>query len=60
MSIFFCCHCRIETVMHCDKILVLGFGRLLEFGSPADLLADPNSHFAKIAGSHASAETNAE
>jgi ABC-type multidrug transport system fused ATPase/permease subunit len=46
--------------MHCDKILVLGFGRLLEFGSPADLLADPNSHFAKIAGSHASAESKAE
>jgi ATP-binding cassette subfamily C (CFTR/MRP) protein 1 len=48
---------RIETVMNCDKILVLGFGRLLEFGAPADLLADPNSHFAKIAGNHGSADT---
>jgi ABC-type multidrug transport system fused ATPase/permease subunit len=46
--------------MHCDKILVLGFGRLLEFGSPAYLIAYPNSHFAMSGGSHASAETNAE
>jgi ATP-binding cassette subfamily C (CFTR/MRP) protein 1 len=51
---------RIETVMNCDKILVLGFGRLLEFGAPADLLADPNSHFAKIAGSHGSSDTGNE
>ena len=39
---------RIQTVINCDKILVLGGGRVLEFDSPQDLLADSSSEFYQI------------
>jgi ABC-type multidrug transport system fused ATPase/permease subunit len=29
---------RFDTVVGCDKIAVLGAGRILEYGSPAELL----------------------
>ncbi|RYE84885.1 MAG: ATP-binding cassette domain-containing protein, partial [Methanosarcinales archaeon] len=39
---------RIDTILDSDKILVLEAGRVLEFAPPAQLLADPNSAFAKL------------
>jgi ATP-binding cassette subfamily B protein len=39
---------RLETVERADYILVLGDGKLLEFGSRAGLAADPASHYARM------------
>lgn len=39
---------RINTVMNCDKIMVLKFGELMEFDSPANLLKNPDSYFKNI------------
>lgn len=39
---------RLHTIMDMDKILVLSAGRAAEFASPAELLADPDSLFAKM------------
>ena len=41
---------RLDTVIDSDYILVLGKGRVLEFGSPADLLRKPNGAFASMVG----------
>lgn len=40
---------RIDTVLGCDRIMVLDAGRVSEFDSPAALLARPHSAFAKLA-----------
>ncbi|XP_067942774.1 ATP-binding cassette sub-family C member 10-like [Watersipora subatra] len=39
---------RVSTVLQSDKILVLSRGRVVEFGSPNELLADANSHLSSI------------
>lgn len=39
---------RLKTVMDADKMLVLEKGRLLEFGSPAELLENPNVRTAHL------------
>lgn len=39
---------RLGTVMDYDKILVLGHGKVLEFDTPANLKANPDSYFAKL------------
>lgn len=39
---------RINTVLECDKIMVLKFGELMEFDSPKNLLKDENSYFKQI------------
>jgi ABC-type multidrug transport system fused ATPase/permease subunit len=39
---------RLQTIVDFDKILVLGNGNVLEFGSPKDLLADSNSNFSQM------------
>ena len=39
---------RLETVMHCDQIIVMDAGRCVEMGSPAALAADASSHFAQM------------
>lgn len=43
---------RLNTVMACDKILVLGDGQVLEFGDKKTLLADPRSHFSVMLTKH--------
>uniref|UniRef100_K3XDJ6 ABC transporter domain-containing protein n=3 Tax=Globisporangium ultimum (strain ATCC 200006 / CBS 805.95 / DAOM BR144) TaxID=431595 RepID=K3XDJ6_GLOUD len=40
---------RINTIMHCDKIVVMDAGRVAELGAPDDLLRDPDSMFASLA-----------
>uniref|UniRef100_A0A147BTH7 Putative abc transporter n=1 Tax=Ixodes ricinus TaxID=34613 RepID=A0A147BTH7_IXORI len=40
---------RIGTLLDYDKILVLGEGRVLEFGPIAELLSRPSSHFRRMA-----------
>ncbi|TPX66991.1 hypothetical protein SpCBS45565_g04133 [Spizellomyces sp. 'palustris'] len=40
---------RLSTIMDYDKILVLDHGRVAEFDSPPNLLADPESEFSKLA-----------
>ena len=39
---------RLDTVMDYDKILVLGNGQVLEFGSPSDLLQKEGGPFASM------------
>lgn len=36
---------RLKTVMHCDRIMVLKFGRIVEFDSPDVLLSKPDGLF---------------
>ena len=39
---------RLSTVVHCDKILVIREGRVVEEGSHSDLLALPHSHYSEL------------
>jgi ATP-binding cassette subfamily C (CFTR/MRP) protein 4 len=39
---------RLQTVVNFDSILVLGNGKVLEFGPPAELLAKKDGHFASM------------
>ena len=36
---------RLNTVIRSDKILVMGFGKVIEFDTPERLMNDPNSEF---------------
>ncbi|RLN90226.1 hypothetical protein BBJ28_00021086 [Nothophytophthora sp. Chile5] len=40
---------RINTILHCHKIAVMDAGLVAEFGSPSELLAQPQSVFAALA-----------
>lgn len=39
---------RINTVLECDKIMVLKFGEIMEFDSPKNLLKNQDSYFKQI------------
>jgi len=39
---------RLNTIMQSDKVMVLSFGRIIEFDEPATLAARPNSEFAHL------------
>eukprot|EP00746_Dinoflagellata_sp_MGD_P087968 gnl/MRDRNA2_/MRDRNA2_348521_c0_seq1.p1 gnl/MRDRNA2_/MRDRNA2_348521_c0~~gnl/MRDRNA2_/MRDRNA2_348521_c0_seq1.p1 ORF type:complete len:183 (-),score=41.16 gnl/MRDRNA2_/MRDRNA2_348521_c0_seq1:51-542(-) len=39
---------RLSTILDHDKILVLSFGKVVEFGAPAELRAKPNGGLAKM------------
>lgn len=40
---------RVQTVLDCDRIMVMGDGQLLEFDTPENLLNDSTSHFYHLA-----------
>lgn len=40
---------RLETVMDCDRVLVMGSGNVLEYGSPTDLLASKGAFYDLVA-----------
>jgi ATP-binding cassette, subfamily C (CFTR/MRP), member 4 len=42
---------RLDTVMDYDRILVLGGGQVLEYGSPEELRSRTNGHFASLLAS---------
>lgn len=45
---------RLDTVMACDRVMVLGSGKVLEIGSPKMLMADTSSTFHEMtADTHA-------
>ena len=46
-TIFMIAH-RLNTILHCDKVLVLDQGNILEFGDLETLRNDPNSHFGQM------------
>mmetsp|Transcript_54929 Transcript_54929/g.101662 ORF Transcript_54929/g.101662 Transcript_54929/m.101662 type:complete len:1252 (-) Transcript_54929:169-3924(-) len=43
---------RLDTVIECDQIIVMGEGRVLECGQPQDLLSDSTSTFYEMAQSY--------
>jgi len=42
---------RLDTVINYDRILVLGDGKVLEFGAPKDLVSKEDGHFAAMVNS---------
>ncbi len=46
--------CRIETVLGCDRILVMEAGGLMELDTPTQLLANKQSLFYKLYKEHTS------
>ncbi|XP_015120641.1 multidrug resistance-associated protein 7 [Diachasma alloeum] len=40
---------RIRTIMHCDRVLVMGDGQVLEFDEPNVLIEDEDSYFYALA-----------
>ncbi|GMF10024.1 unnamed protein product [Phytophthora lilii] len=42
---------RIETIMHCDRVLLLDNGRIAESGDPKDLMENTRSLFYRLANS---------
>lgn len=39
---------RLNTIMFCDKVLVLDKGKIIEYGSTKKLQNDPTSYFGKM------------
>lgn len=42
---------RLDTIIDYDKVLVLGDGKMMEFGSPSDLLSKEDGHFLALVNS---------
>lgn len=42
---------RLDTIIDYDKILVLGDGKLLEYGTPKELLENSGGHFSSMVAS---------
>lgn len=43
---------RIDTILDCDRVLVIDDGKIVETGEPKELLADPTTHFHHLAKLH--------
>jgi ATP-binding cassette, subfamily C (CFTR/MRP), member 1 len=39
---------RLNTIINSDRVLVLSFGQILEYDTPANLMANSNSEFSKL------------
>ena len=39
---------RIQTIMHCDRIIVLKDGRIVEFDKPMELIKREGGYFKEI------------
>jgi len=39
---------RLNTILHSDKVLVLSYGKVVEYDSPENLQNDKNSEFSKL------------
>ena len=39
---------RLNTILHCDKVMVLSFGELVEYGNPGELMKDEKSAFSDL------------
>ena len=39
---------RINTIIQSDRVMVLSFGQIVEFGTPAALMSDPASEFSSL------------
>ena len=39
---------RLNTIIKSDKVLVLGFGRILEYDSPKNLMNDKDGEFSQL------------
>ena len=43
---------RLNTIMHCDKVITMHGGKVAEIGSPLELRATPGSRFAELCAVH--------
>lgn len=39
---------RLNTIIHSDRVMVLSFGQIQEYDTPAALMANPESQFSKL------------
>lgn len=39
---------RLQTIIKSDKVLVMSYGKVAEYDSPAELMKNPKSHFTKL------------
>jgi ABC-type multidrug transport system fused ATPase/permease subunit len=49
---------RLDTVIDCDRIMVMDAGRVAEIGSPAELLANVGGHFARLVSETGEVQSN--
>ena len=49
---------RMNTIVDSDRVLVMGAGRVVEFASPNQLLADPRSEFYALVHRNTSSSSN--